>query len=352
MVMMFVIRPVSLDDLDRLFDLAGGVGYGLTSLPRDRELLHHKISESIDGFARLGQKPRGDCYLFVLEDLGTGQAVGTTGIVSKVGGFEPFYAYAIETALAESAALKVRKEIKFLKLVTEHNGPCEIGSLFLLPECRKDGNGRLLSLVRFLFMAEYPRRFDPTVIAELRGIIDDTGHAPFWDGLGHHFFDTDYPNADYLSVVDKRFIADLMPRHPIYIPLLPKEAQGVIGKVHPQSVPAAEILREEGFRNTGMVDIFDAGPIVSCPRDDIRTVRESRKLVVEAIVDEVTAVDTFLIAAPGKSFRACRGPIEITPAGVRLRSQEALALQVKVGDAVRFVTMKSSSPILDEVKPV
>jgi arginine N-succinyltransferase len=201
-------------------------------------------------------------------------------------------------------------------------------------------------------MAEYPRRFDPTVIAELRGIIDDTGHAPFWDGLGHHFFDTDYPNADYLSVVDKRFIADLMPRHPIYIPLLPKEAQGVIGKVHPQSVPAAEILREEGFRNTGMVDIFDAGPIVSCPRDDIRTVRESRKLVVEAIVDEVTAVDTFLIAAPGKSFRACRGPIEITPAGVRLRSQEALALQVKVGDAVRFVTMKSSSPILDEVKPV
>ena len=113
---MNVIRPIMLDDLDALYEMAAGAGYGLTSLPRDRESLHNKIAESQESFARIGQKPRGESYLFVLEDLETRRAVGTTGAVAKVGGFEPFYAYKIETAVAESAALKVRKEIAFLEL--------------------------------------------------------------------------------------------------------------------------------------------------------------------------------------------------------------------------------------------
>jgi arginine N-succinyltransferase len=337
---MFVIRPVSLDDLDQLYELATSAGYGLTSLPRDRELLHAKITESQESFARIGQKPRGESYLFVLEDLKTGRAVGTTGAVAKVGGYEPFYAYKVETAVAESDVLNVRKEVRFLKLVQDHNGPCEVGCLFLSPACRKDGNGRLLSLVRFLFMAEYPKRFDPIVIAELRGVIDDVGHSPFWDALGRHFFDIDYPNADYLSVVNKKFIADLMPTHPIYIPLLPPEARDVIGKVHEQSKAAMEILREEGFIDCGMVDIFDAGPIVRCKRDAIRTVRESRKMPVEDIVDELPASEPYLIASPCKEFRACKGPVRITEIGVCLTSRTALALHVKVGDSVRFASLK------------
>ena len=340
---MLVIRPVSLDDLDQLYALAGGTGYGLTSLPRDRDLLQNKITESIESFSRLGQRPRGECYLFVLEDMKTGNAVGTTGIVSKVGGFEPFYSYKVETQVAECEALKIRKEMKSLRLVTDHNGPCEVGSLFLSRDYRKDGNGRLLSLVRFMFIAEFPKRFDPVVIAELRGIIDEKGNSPFWDALGHHFFDTDYPNADYLSVVDKKFIADLMPKHPIYIPLLPRVAQDVIGKVHPQSEPAAGILVEEGFADSGMVDIFDAGPIISCRRDDIRTVRETRRAMVEDILEELPPSEPYVIASPKKEFRACKGPIQITAGGVRLLPREALALQVKVGDLVRYVPLKPAN---------
>src|SRR5881394_1181145 len=147
---MLVIRPISLEDLAALYEMANRAGYGLTSLPRDRELLQNRIVESQESFARIGQKPRGEHYLFVLEDLTTGKAVGTCGIVAKVGGFEPFYAYKVETAIVESDVLNVRKEMKCLKLVTDHNGPCEIGTLFLAPEYRKDNNGRLLSLVRFL----------------------------------------------------------------------------------------------------------------------------------------------------------------------------------------------------------
>jgi hypothetical protein len=66
-----------------------------------------------------------------------------------------------------------------------------------------------------------------------------------------------------------------MPTHPISIPLLPPAAQAVIGRVHPETEPALAILRQEGFVATGMVDIFEAGPIVSCRRDDLRLVRQS-----------------------------------------------------------------------------
>ena len=57
-----------------------------------------------------------------------------------------------------------------LHLVAEHNGPCEIGSLFLAPVHRGGHNGRVLSLSRFLFMADHEHCFDPVVLAEMRGV--------------------------------------------------------------------------------------------------------------------------------------------------------------------------------------
>jgi arginine N-succinyltransferase len=340
---MLVIRPISLDDLDALFEMANRAGYGLTSLPKDREMLQNRIVESQESFARIGQKPRGEHYLFVLEDLTTGKAVGTCGVVAKVGGFEPFYAYKVETAIAQSDVLKVRKEIKFLKLVTEHSGPCEIGTLFLSPDYRKDNNGRVLSLSRFLFMAEFPNRFEPVVISELRGVVTETGLSPFWESLGRHFFDLDYPNADYLSVLNKKFIADLMPTHPIYIPLLPKEAQDVIGKCHDQSKPALNILLEEGFRFNEMVDIFDAGPVVQCRRDEIRTVRESRQGCVMEVVDEVQSKEPMIIGVSGpRIFRACSGFIDVLNLKeIRITKAVESALQVGRGSILRFATVRS-----------
>src|SRR4051812_15740621 len=129
---MLVFRPITLDDLPQLTELAAVAGFGLTTLPKDPQLLENRILESRRSFERLSisskaaeragasggaERPSGEVYLFVLEDLHTGRIVGTSAIVSKVGGFEPFYAYKIETSVHESDTLNVRKEIKFLKLV-------------------------------------------------------------------------------------------------------------------------------------------------------------------------------------------------------------------------------------------
>ncbi len=337
---MLVFRPVTLDDLDSLMRLAEQAGFGLTTLPKDRELLLDRIVDSERSFQGMGRRPRGDMFLFVVEDVKTGEVVGTAGIISKVGGFEPFYAYRIERAVHESESLGVHKEVPTLHLVEEHNGPCEIGSLFLDRRYRKDGNGRMLSLARLLFIAEFRDRFDPMVIAEMRGRIDARGGSVFWDAIGRHFFDIEFPKADYLSMVSKKFIGELMPRHPIYIPLLPQEAQDVIGKVHEETEAALKILEHEGFQTSGMVDVFEGGPIVRCRRDDLLTVRESIKTVVADVSDEDFESDTFLISNTRHQFRVCKGQLRSFNGGICLKTGTALALQLKVGNAVRYVAMR------------
>jgi arginine N-succinyltransferase len=342
---MLVIRPVRGTDLDGLLALAELTAFGLTTLPRDAGWLAGRIRDSEEGFRRLAdERPRGEAYLFVMEDTATGRVVGTAGIVSKVGGFEPFYAYRIETSVHESKMLGIRKEIQTLHLEKEHDGPCEIGSLFLHPDHRGRGAGRALSLARFLFMAEHPWSFDETVIAEMRGVIDDAGRSEFWDAVGRHFFEIDYPKADYLSLLNKRFIADLMPQHPIYIPLLPPAAQAVIGRVHPDTEPALAILRREGFALTGMVDIFEAGPIVSCPRDRLRLVRESERASVTELAETAAHAGEFVAGTAGAGFRACLTSLERRPEGVAVPAATATALGVSVGDTIRFGRLRAGAP--------
>lgn len=345
---MLVIRPIAMKDLDALCELATRTGFGLTTLPRDAELLAERIQESLASFDRMSRRPRGETYLFVMEDLDAGKIVGTCGIVSKVGGFEPFYAYKIESERYVSEMLNVDKQVQTLHLVMDHNGPCEIGSLFLSPQYRKGGNGRLLSLSRFVFMALHRQRFDPMVIAEMRGVIDDRGQSAFWDAVGKHFFEIDFPKADYLSMVNKKFIADLMPKHPIYTALLPAAAQSVIGAVHDDTKPALAMLREEGFALSGMVDIFEAGPVVQCARDAIRTVRQCAVAEVSEIVDDLggsgpSAGPRHVIAAVGKAFAACGGEVMPIGAGaVRISSEAAAALGVRVGDKVAHAALRTA----------
>jgi arginine N-succinyltransferase len=339
---MLVMRPVSPTDLDALMELTRSTGYGLTTLPADANFLRKRINRSVRSFDGLSDLPAGEGYLFVLEDTATGKVLGTSGCVSKVGGFEPFYAFRIETTVHESKSLGVRKEIAVLHLVAEHNGPCEIGSLFLAPAHRGGHSGRVLSLARFLFMADHEQCFDPVVLAEMRGVVDERGRSPFWDAVGQHFFDIDYSKADYLSVINKRFMAELMPKHPVYITLLPPEARAVIGLVHDQTRPALRMLECEGFAWTGMVDMFDAGPIITCPLKDIRVVRESLKAAVTDVVAGELAGEPQLVTNGRADFRACSAAVGQTPGGVRVSAECAAALGVKAGDTVRYAPLRPS----------
>ena len=342
---MLVIRPINIADLNQLVELASMTSFGLTTLPKDRELLSKRIAASHTTFGQVPQSPGGETYLFVMEETENAAIVGTSAIVSKTGGFEPFYAYRLETQIHESKVLDVRRKVRTLHLVTEHDGPCEIGSLFLRPGHRRGGNGRLLSLCRFLFMAEFPQLFESVVVAEMRGVIDERGHSKFWNALGRHFFGIDFPDADYFSVVNKKFIAELMPTHPIYVNLLPPDAQTVIAQVHDRTRPALRMLESEGFRFADLVDIFEAGPILRCPLKEIRTVARSIKAEVKQLEAMAKKPDEskkpqHVISNSRYDFRACLGTVHLCGEGVQISAAAAKALHVQTGDLLRYVTLR------------
>lgn len=277
---MMTIRPIEPDDLQALEELVDSTGIGLTSLPRDRAALRQRIEYSQRSFAR-SPTDIGDerLFFFVLEDEAIARIVGTTAIKTGIGLSEPYYSYRLSTVVHASRELGVHKVVPTLYLTNDYTGCAEIGSLYLHPDYRHSGNGRLLSKCRFLFLAEFVEHFPPKVVAEMRGVSDEQGRSPFWECLGQHFFSMEFSRADYLTGTrGKTFIAELMPRNPIYVPLLRPEAQAVIGRVHDHTRAALAFLQEEGFHYEGYVDIFDAGPTLEARVQQIRSVRHSERL--------------------------------------------------------------------------
>ncbi len=334
-----VVRPVAARDQDALLGLAELAGVGLTTLPKDEGLLHQRIAKSLKSFERIPTSPGGESYLLVMEN-GAGKVIGACGVVSKVGGFQPFYSYKVESTLFESPQIHVRKEVPLLRLVEDHDGPCEVGSLFLHPDYRGHNNGRLLQLVRFLLIGEYRPAFENLVVSEIRGVLDDRGHSPFWDAVGRHFFGIEFAEADRLSIVNKKFIADLMPDHPIYIPLLPKTAQDVIGVAHEHSRPAVKNLEGEGFRFAKEVDIFDAGPVLSCHVEQIRSVRDARKLPFGGILPSENAEPVCMVGQFVETFRATRCVVQERDGKAFLPAEAASVLNVRPGEMLRFVPLR------------
>ena len=253
------------------------------------------------------------------------------------------YSYEIQQSHHNSEELDVHKTIDVLHLRAEHDGPSEIGSLFLSPDYWGSGHGRLLSLSRFLFMADFAERFEQEVVAEMRGIVDKEGKSPLWTALGSHFFQIDFPKAETLSSQSKKFIADLMPRHPIYIPLLPDEAQAVIGQVHTNTKPALTVLKKEGFEFRNLVDIFDGGPTLHCKLDSIRAITASQSGTIVNIEEPVEDASQQLISNSRLDFKACLGKTHWNGDQVKIDQVSALRLGLKIGDRVRCVDLRAQT---------
>ncbi len=349
---MFVIRPSRSSDLDALYKLACKAGAGLTTLPADRELLAEKLQQSLKTFSYPPKRPSGESFLFVLEDMRSGEARGTSACYTKVGGFQPFWTYEVKSQKLQSQQLGVENQIQYLQVKREHDGPSEIGTLFLDPDLRGSWCGRLLSLIRFVFMAQFRNCFENEVLAELRGRIDINGRSPFWDSVGAHFFGCEFAKADALTCVNKQFIDELFPKHPLYVPLLPRGAQVVIGMVHDDSRPAMRLLESEGFKVIPEVDIFEGGPIVKAKTDDIRCIRDSRVRNLLSLLSPIEEQSLEAAQAPlnivacgaePSQFRAIVTSLVEDDEGLRLPLWACEALSVRPGDLLRFVSLRQEA---------
>ena len=344
---MFFVRPIARDDLTAVLALSERTGRGLTTLPANRERLLERIERSLASFEGATVKANA-CYMFVLAEAGADgeRVVGISAIEAAVGLKEPWYNYHVGTLVHASRALDVYTVAPTLFLCNDHTGHTELCSLFLDERYRTGKNGPLLAKSRLLFVAEFAELFAETIIAELRGRLEPDGTSPFWEGLGRHFFAMEFTRADYLTGTgQKSFIAELMPRHPVYVNLLPAAAREAIATVHADTAPARAMLEQEGFRYEGYVDIFDAGPTVECARDNVDAIRRASVLTCtlgeeDPVPDSLT--DDILWLVCNRQFATWRALVTAAPPRVDrfpLLPYAAEALGVAEGDSVRAVPL-------------
>ena len=337
--MSFRVRPARGEDFAAIYEMAKLTGGGFTNLPPDRATLVAKLARSDESFGRESDEQQGDMYMFVLEDPKQGLVRGTCQVFGQVGVIQPFYSYHLSTLTQSSPELGKTFRNQRLSLTTDLEGSSEVGGLFLHPKQRAGGWGGLLARSRYLFMRLHRPRFGDRTLAELRGVMDEAGNAPFWDALAGRFFDMSFPEADEFNAVHgTRFIADLMPRSPIYVALLTDAAKAAIGQPHPTGRAALRMLEEEGFVYDRYVDIFDGGPTVTAPTDRIRTVRESCE---ETICDIGDGGRAKMLVAAGRltNFRACMASAKRVPKkGICIDREAAELLEVEVGDTVLAVS--------------
>lgn len=332
-----IIRHAEHRDLDAIYILAEKSGIGLTSLPPNKEILSDRITRTQNtllGKAALSEQG----YLFVLEDTERKHVVGVSAIEVSVGLTAPFYSYHVGKQVHASQALDVYKTLDTLFLSNDLTGFSELCTLFLDSEFRNNQNGKLLSKVRFLFIAAFQQHFKEKLIAEMRGYSDAKGRSPFWDALGYHFFNMDFAAADYLSGIgQKSFIAELMPRFPVYVDLLPSIAKEVIGKVHEQTLPAFHVLQSEGMNYHSYIDIFDAGPTLEAEIQDLRAVQESFLIRVQVMPQTEMAQTQYLVANDNyQDYRAILVTHSIDRETLQLTTKQAKALDIQNDDRVRI----------------
>ncbi|NUF39129.1 arginine N-succinyltransferase [Acinetobacter lactucae] len=354
---MMIIRYIEPKDVNDLYLLAQKAGFGLTSLQPNMEKLAARIERACKTVA--GELPKADqVYLFVLEDTELNKVVGVCGIEVALGLKEPWYNFHVGTQVHASEPLSVYNALPTLYLSNDHTNCSELCTLFLDPDYRLNKNGKFLSKVRFLFLSAFRQYFEETIVAEMRGYSDANGQSPFWNAVGHKFFNIEFTKADYLSGVgQKAFIAELMPRHPLYVDMLPDDAKATIGIVHPNTRPAYNLLLEEGLRYKGYVDIFDGGATLQADIENLRAIKESQSVAVEIEQPENIAVgdESYIVANDDyENYRAILVYSKPHQNILQLTKEQANQLNVENGSLVRmlsvYVKQVASQEVVNKLK--
>lgn len=322
-----------------MYEMAKLTGGGFTNLPPDRNALAAKLERAAAAFGEAGSA-QDQLFVLMLENSVTREIRGTCQIFTEVGVRWPFYSYRIATISQHSAEIGRTFRADILNLVTDLEGSSEVGGLFLHPQERAGGLGLLLARSRYLFIRANRAKFGDRILAELRGVIDDAGGSPFWDGVAGKFFGMSFQEADEFNALHgNQFIADLMPKHPVYVAMLAENARSVLGVPHPSGRAAMRMLEQEGFAFENYIDIFDGGPTMTARTDNVRTIRDAQSAEVIAIDATGGAFGQRALVATGScgDFRCGFGMVEQRDGGVAIDQSCAQTLGLMAGDKIDWI---------------
>ena len=338
---MHVVRPVELSDISALETLAAVTMPGVHTLPKTREKIAASVERSIASFAAHVDIPSEESYLFVLESLATREIVGTAAIFASAGSNGTYFSFRNDVIQQVSRDLNISHSVHALTLCSELTAYSQLSGFYVRDREGAGLEAALLSRARLLFAVLAPHRFGDRFFVPLAGVTDAKGSSPFWDALGRKFFKMDFLDAERVigGARNRTLIVELMPHYPVYVPLLPGDAQAAMGQIHPDGELAFNLLTEEGFEADDYIDIFDGGPILQAHKNSLRSFSDSVARRV-APADPDAACDALVTYAVGASneqnFRAITVTCPSVDAGefVYLPQDAQDALMVAPGDSV------------------
>jgi arginine N-succinyltransferase len=338
---MYVVRPVELSDISALETLAAVTMPGVHTLPKTREKIAASVERSIASFAAHVDIPSEESYLFVLENQATREIVGTAAIFASAGSNGTYFSFRNDVIQQVSRDLNISHSVHALTLCSELTAYSQLSGFYVRDRDSVGLAAALLSRARLLFSVLAPHRFGDRFFVPLAGVTDANGSSPFWDALGRKFFKMDFLDAERVigGARNRTLIVELMPHYPVYVPLLPGDAQAAMGQIHPDGELAFNLLTEEGFEADDYIDIFDGGPILQAHKHSLRSFTGSvvRSVVLDERGGARDAPVSYAIAASSEqNFRAITLACPAVESGESVHLPQAAidALMVAPGDSV------------------
>ena len=331
---MQVVRLVKTSDIKQLTQLIDKAGPGMTTMPKNKKELQERINWSISSASKKRANPNKDTYLFVLEN--NKKIIGISAIYTSISKDKPSVFFKIGKIKLSSKTYNFKKEAEILKLHLIHKPYSELGTIFIDPSSRGRGRGSLLSFARLQLIASHQSRFDKKILVEIRGWKDKNGKSYFWESFSKAFFNLDFFSIDRLSYIDNHFITESVPKFPFMVELLSRRVQKVLGKPHPNAMPALSMLSKQGFKTNGLVDVLDGGPCMEVKAKSIPIVKSSKKVKVDVKRSVNFSSYGFIVNFSLENFRVVRESYNLIGNTIEISQKTAKALEISSGDMVRI----------------
>lgn len=326
---MQVVRPVEYGDLDQLVALgelsAPGPG-GAHCMPVGRVALEQAVAASLSAFDTNVTEAGDQTYWFVLADSDGGKIAGCASLTALAGARATYFAFRRDVLRQASVDLSMSHDMPALTMGSDLSRHSHLGACYVRPGTAAEAVS-LLARARLLYAASAPHRFGGHFFATLPGYSDGP-RVPFWDAVGAHFFGMPIAQADALLGATRNHPAmvEMMPHYPIYLDLLPADAQEALGRCQPAAASVRDALMHEGFEGGRYAGLLDGGALLHARREQLRSFGAERR-DVGAIAAAAGSASHIVASGRGAGFRALlAGPGDRPCASLNAQHKRALAL--------------------------
>lgn len=204
----------------------------------------------------------------------------------------------------------------------------------LHPELRKVREGVLIWYAHNLYYKQFLNKFRKRVTTEIRGVYEGDCSV-FWKNFLEHYLGN-LTYKEYLNLIEQGFedqICEQLPKGPIPIPTISKEAAAVIGGVNLESKGSLKIGEADGFESKRHIAYSTAAPCLESNLKDIRSVQKAIIATNDKMPQVMNGSLIISNAYPNLKFRACIGEVQNN----KLLAETSKKLGIEKNESICFL---------------